>query len=76
MKIIFTLFIFSVLISAEANDSSKKSRPDFLVSGIEINPVKESNKSWIHEFETLPLGSEMDHMKKMKDHRPNQYVSK
>lgn len=51
-------------------------RPEFLVSGIELDPPEETNKSWIHDFETLPLGQEMDHMEQMKDQRYNQFVVK
>lgn len=76
MKFILSILVLSslpVLASSkgEAKVSSKRVLP-----GIQMIQMEENSKGWIHQFETLPLGSEMDHMEKMKNERPNQFASK
>lgn len=74
--LILCMILMGSSFASTTEDGSKAGRPEFLVSGIELDPPKETNKSWIHEFETLPLGKEMDHMEQMKAQRLNQFVAK
>lgn len=75
MKIIISLLIFGSFLSFAKTGSEKKTLHQLVTKGIFMEPQEESNKSWIHQFETLPLGEEMDHLEKMKNQRLNQFVS-
>jgi hypothetical protein len=72
----FIIILILGTLPAFADSGLDKNIPKKLVElGIQIDPPKTTNKSWIHQFETLPLGEEMDHLEKMKNQRLNQIVS-
>lgn len=69
------MVLFSSVAFAEV-DRSPEAVPEDSHQGIQVTPASDLGKEWIHEFETLPLGAEMDHLEKMKEQRPHQFAVK
>lgn len=76
MKFIISIMILSSLPTLARTKTEEAFSLRETLPGIQVVQKEEKSKSWIHQFETFPLGQEMDHMERMKNQRPNQFASK